>query len=594
MLGGSDVASRMPHSRRCLFFQPNMTASAHSVQLSEHLQRASKLRRQGQLAQARAVYERILDTDPGQGEALHQLGIIVGRTGDFAKAAELIGRAIDIDPTNAAACSDRGVALKALRQWDAALASYDRAIALQPSHAEAHNNRGNVLRELGRWEAALASYDRAIALAPRYPEAHNNRGVLLNDLHQWAAALASYDQAIAERPDYANAHCNRGVALERIGRLDEALASYNQAIRLDGNFVQALANRGNVQRDLRQLDAALASCERAIALRPDHAEAHQNKAIALLLLGDLQNGWREYEWRWKNERSPLMQDKRSYPQPRWLGRPSLSGRTILLQSEQGLGDTLQFSRYATMAAHLGARVVLEAPQPLVSLLRNLEGSPQVVARGAALPPFDCWAPLMSLPLAFDTTLANVPAAVPYLRSGAEKSSHWKKKLGEKTRPRIGLVWSGGFRPGQPELWSLDRRRNIPLASLAALKRADVEFYSLQKGQPAEAELEELVAANWDGPSLQDFTHELHDFEDTAALIQELDLIISVDTSTAHLAGALGKPVWILNRFDSCWRWLLDRADSPWYPTARLYRQESAGHWDGVVQRVREDLARLFS
>ena len=197
--------------------------------------------------------------------------------------------------------------------------------------------------------------------------------------------------------------------------------------------------------------------------------------------------------------------------------------------------------------------------------------------------------MLSLPLAFGTTLETIPANIPYLKANAEKSLFWQEKLGEKTKPRVGLVWSGGFRPNQPEVWSVNRRRNIPLAKLAALKNSDIEFYSLQKGQPAESELAELMRDNWDGPPIIDFTNLLNDFSDTAALVKNLDLVIAVDTSIAHLAGALGKPVWMLNRFDTCWRWLLDRTDSPWYPTARLYRQEKAGDWDTVVQRVKTDL-----
>jgi hypothetical protein len=228
----------------------------------------------------------------------------------------------------------------------------------------------------------------------------------------------------------------------------------------------------------------------------------------------------------------------------------------------------------------------------MNLLSSFSSVAQLAEKGSPLPPFDYQCPLMSLPLAFKTSLSNIPANVPYLKSNLEKSLFWKEKLGEKIKLRVGLVWSGGFRPNQPELWSVNKRRNIPLAKLTVLKNLDIDFYSLQKGQPAESELAELIRDNWDGPHIVDFTSLLHDFSDTAALIENLDLIISVDTSTAHLAGALGQPVWILNRFDTDWRWLLDRSDSPWYPTVKLYRQEKAGDWDDVVQRVKADLICL--
>jgi hypothetical protein len=214
---------------------------------------------------------------------------------------------------------------------------------------------------------------------------------------------------------------------------------------------------------------------------------------------------------------------------------------------------------------------------------------QLIEAGSMLPPFDYQCPLMSLPLAFKTTLSNIPATIPYLKNNSEKLLFWKEKLGEKSKLRVGLVWSGGFRPNQPEVWSVNERRNIPLAKFAVLKQPDIEFYSLQKGQPAESELAELIRDNRDGPHIVDYTNLLNDFSDTAALVENLDLVISVDTSTAHLAGAMGKPVWILNRFDTDWRWLLDRSDSPWYPTVNLYRQEKAGDWDYVVQRVKMDL-----
>jgi len=317
--------------------------------------------------------------------------------------------------------------------------------------------------------------------------------------------------------------------------------------------------------------------------------AYMNRAYAALLAGDFANGWVDHEWRWKAR--PQMLDPRFPDRTQWLGRESLLGKRIILRSEQGHGDTLQFSRYAKQVADLGATVIFEVQSELAALLANLEGVSQLVLRGEPLPAFDFHCPLMSLPLAFRTSLATIPAQVPYLVADPLKTRLWKDKLGPRTKPRVGLVWSGGFRPDQPELWPVNNRRNVPLAKLAALRNADIAFYSLQKGQPAESELTELKAAGWQGPELIDFTAALRDFSDTAALIENLDLVISVDTATAHLAAALAKPVWIMNRFDTCWRWLLDRDDSPWYPTVRLYRQQRAGDWDDVVERMRGYLLR---
>jgi tetratricopeptide (TPR) repeat protein len=524
--------------------------------------------------------------------ALHSQGLIEGRKGNWVRAAELLGQAVAANPNDVAALCDRGVALKQLQQWDAALASYEGAIARDPMHPEAHSNRGNVLRELKRWDAALASYDRALALRPTYAEAWYNRGVLLQDLHRLHDAVASYDRAIAVRPEYARAHCNRGVALENLHQFEAALSSYDRAIALDAGYTQAHANRGNVLRALNQLEASIAGCDAAIARDPGHALAYLNRGLARLLAGDLERGWPDFEWRWRVPGSPLMKDTRVLAQPLWLGQQSLAGRSILLHAEQGLGDTIQFCRYVEKVAALGAQVILEVPPPLERLLTGLAGVDRLILRGGALPDFDYHSPLMSLPLAFKTTLADIPAAVPYIHADPQKSRDWRQRLGEPRGLRVGLVWSGGFRPEQPEVWPVNDRRNIALAALAPLQNPRIEFFSLQKGRPAEAELASLITQNWPGPVLRDFTAELDDFSDTAALMMNMDLIISVDTSSAHLAGALGRPVWILNRFDTCWRWLLDRSDSPWYPTARLYRQRTAGDWEEVVQRVAADLVEL--
>jgi hypothetical protein len=271
----------------------------------------------------------------------------------------------------------------------------------------------------------------------------------------------------------------------------------------------------------------------------------------------------------------------------------LAGRTLFLYGEQGLGDIIQFCRYVRLVANLGARVILEAPPALYSLFGTLEGVVDVVREGDTPRTFDFHSSLLSLPASFKTTMETIPCEVPYLRIDGAKSEFWKATLGVKSKPRVGLVWSGGARFQLPESLVVPARRNIPLAKFQSFKNAEVEWFTLQKGQPAESELADLVRQQWDGPSLIDYTHLIRDFSDTAALIGQLDLVISVDTSTAHLTGALGKPVWILNRYDTCWRWMLERADSPWYPTARLYRQEAMGNWDGVIQRVLGDLKRLI-
>jgi len=593
--------------------------------VAARLQQAVALQQRGELARAQALYEEILAIDPRHFDALHMVGVITAMSGKPREALAWMDRAIAVDSRNAVAFNNRGLArqelgefdaalddheralaldvrygeghfahgnaLKGLRRWEEALASYRRAIAIRADHAPAYCNCGVVLMEMRRWEAALACFDRALMIKPDFAEAYNNRGNALCDRKNWPAALESFERALALNPAYAAAHCNRAFVLYEMMRWEDAVASCDRAIALEPDHAEAYTNRGGVLRSLQRLDAAVASFDRAIALKPDLVTAHVNRSMALLLAGDFERGWLGYEWRWRGDGGWCTSDRRNFSQPLWLGETSLAGKTLLIYAEQGLGDTIQFCRYAKTLAALGARVILEVPQTLLSLLSSLEGVAQLVLRGAPLPEFDCYCPLLSLPLACGTTLPSIPAQTPYLRSGIERGRYWRDKLGLRDKPRVGIAWSGGFRPNQPELWAANERRNIPLMALAPLKHPGIEFYSLQKGQPAQSMLAELIERRWDGPALQDFTGELHDFADTAALIEQLDLVISVDTSIAHLAGALGKPVWILNRFDTCWRWMLERSDCPWYPTACIYRQLRPGEWDAVVDSVRQELDR---
>src|SRR5580704_16959721 len=549
------------------------------------------LHQQDKLADAARIYGEILQQQPNHFDALHLLGVIAAQNKKTELAVELITKAIRLNATVAAAHSNLGIALLHLKRPAEALASYDTAIALKPDFAEAHYNRGIALRDLKRPGDALTSYETAIALKSDDAEARYNRGNALRDLKRPEEALASYDTAIALRPDHADAFNNRGAALLDLMRPAEALASCDNAIGLKPDHADAHNNRGNALRELQRPEAALASHDKAIALKPDFAEAHWNQSLGLLLMGRFEPGWRQFEWR-KRLKAPL--GLRCYPQPLWRGDEDIAGKTLFIYWEQGLGDTIQFCRYAKIAAARGAKVVLSVQQSLIELLRQLGPTIRIVGPDAVPADFDYHCPLLSLPLALGTTLSNIPATIPYLKSNVEKSLFWKEQLGEKNKPRVGLVWSGGFRPDQTESWNFNSRRDIPLAKLAVLKNPNIAFYSLQKGEPAESELAGLMRDRWDGPRIIDFTSRLHDFSDTAALVDNLDLVISVDTSTAHLAGALGKPVWLLNRFDTCWRWLLQRADSPWYPTVKLYRQEKAGHWDDVVERIKMDLTRFQS
>jgi tetratricopeptide (TPR) repeat protein len=550
---------------------------------------------------------------------LTNLGTIALRQGNLEVGVRILGKSLQIDPNQALTYYNCGIALQELKHLEDAVTCYDCALALNPHHVEAHTNRGNTLQSLKRFEEAIASFDQAIAINPYFAPAYSNRGLALQDLNRFAEALASFEQALALNPHYAEAYSNRGNALKGLNRLDEAIASYEQAILLKPDLAEAYSNRGLAYQELNRLEEALASYDQAIALNvnyaeanfnrantlhklnrpqetaagfdraiaanPNFAEAYLNKAFLKLLNGKYAEGWPLFEWRWK-----IFASAKKYTQPLWLGQTIPPNKTLFIYAEQGLGDVIQFCRYIPLVEKLGWKVILEVPAPLMNTMATLQGKFSLVEQGQ-IPTFDFdyHCPLMSLPLAFKTCLETIPAQIPYLQANREKSQFWRTKLGSKSKLRVGLVWQGGYRPEQPKTWAVNESRNIKLSLFATFKGLEVDFYSLQKGATAEAELKQLQSIPWDGPFIHDLTECLHDFSDTAALIDNLDLIISVDTSTAHLAAAMGKDVWLLNRFDTCWRWLLGREDSPWYPTIRLFRQTEMGNWQTVVENVRQKL-----
>ncbi|MBO0736770.1 MAG: tetratricopeptide repeat protein [Alphaproteobacteria bacterium] len=524
--------------------------------------------------------------DPGNAEAHNSLGIALRALGRLAEAEASYREAVQLRPNYPEAHSNLGNALRALGRPGEAEASYREALRLRPNYPEAYYNLGAALIDLGRLVEAEASYREALRLSPNYPEAHSNLGHALCDLGRPAEAEASCREALRLRPNNPQAHNNLGVALNDLSRAAEAEASYREALRLRPNYPEVHSNLGSALYALGRLTEAEASFREALRLRPNYPEAHDNLGHALLLAGRFEEGWKEYEWRWKTK--TLSSSARDFSAPLWRGE-AIADRTILLHAEQGLGDTLQFCRYAPLIGR-GAGIILEVQAPLVRLLSRLPGVMKIGARGESLPPFDLHCPLMSLPLAFRTTLDTIPAATPYLSADPSLAANWRERLVGLDGPRIGLVWAGQARSNFPAAAAVDRRRSIALKALAPLAEVSgVSFVSLQKDGPA------AQAANPPpGMVLHDFTGKLHDFEDTAALIVNLDLVISVDTSVAHLAGALGKPVWLLNRFDTCWRWLLNRDDSPWYPTLRQFRQPRPGDWNSAVCAARDALHRLMA
>ncbi|MEZ5563498.1 MAG: tetratricopeptide repeat-containing glycosyltransferase family protein [Gammaproteobacteria bacterium] len=538
--------------------------------------RGNELYRLGRMAEALASLEAALGLQPRHPGALLSIGATLHQLGRFDAALQSFDRLLSVQPKSIDALYNRGTTLLALQRWSEALLSYDRVLALRSGHADAWVNRGLALQNLHRQEEALASFDQALKRQPRHVEAHNNRGTALQNLNRHSEALASFDQAIALRPNYADALNNRGNALDALDRPLEALESIDRALRLRPDFAMAWNNRGVVLRNLNRLDEALQSTERAMALQPQYPDAHWNRSLILLMRGDFRAGWAEYEWRLS---VPSLGNRpRPYAQPRWRGGEDLTGKTILVYAEQGLGDTLQFCRYTSLLADRGARVVLEVQRSLRTLLAGLAGVDELLCPGDELPPFDLYSPLLSLPLAFATDLESIPAPRSYLAADPLRVEVWRSRLhtqcADTSARRIGLVWAGN-----PSL-TQDRHRSIPLASLLLLAAPGLQLCSLQKDlRPGDRE---LLAAH---PEIPHFGDELNDFADTAALIESLDLVISVDTAVAHLAGALGKPVWILQRYSPDFRWLLGRDDSPWYPSARLFRQPQRGDWDSVIAEL---------
>ncbi|OAJ60834.1 sulfotransferase [Paraburkholderia ginsengiterrae] len=566
-----------------------MSKAANLPQQLDHmLRQAVALQQNGAFTEAEELYREILELRPRHFDALQLLGALALQAGRLQEGVELLSKALAINAKQAPIHSNLAYALNALQRFDEALASADRALALQSGFPDALNNRGNALAGLSRPLDALGSFDRAIALMPDFASAWNNRACVLRDLGRPADALASCDHALALQPNYPDAWSNRGNALSDLNRPDDAERSYRRALELAPAFADAWNNLGLTQIDLNQHAQALSSYERALAVNPTAAETHWNESLCLLQMGQLEAGWRKYEWRW--ERSRIKSGRRNFAEPLWRGDFSIEGKTILLHAEQGLGDTLQFCRYAALVSTLGAKVVLEVPSELMRLTATLEGVDQLIEAGQPLPPFDCHCPLLSLPLAFKTRLDTIPSATPYLFADAEAAHRWHERIHAQAdgQLKVGLVWAGGNRPHVAELRKNDARRSMTFERFAPLLDVpDVQFFSLQKGPAAQ----QLADSEWRARVI-DYTEELGDFADTAALVVNLDLVISVDTSTAHLAGALDKPVWILNRFDTCWRWLLERTDTPWYPCARLFRQPALGDWDSVMQAARGALDAL--
>jgi tetratricopeptide (TPR) repeat protein len=516
-----------------------MSKRKHAIEA--HFQNGLRLHRAGRLPEAEQIYRQVLGASPAHADSLHMLGVIATQCGQPQAALSCIDQAIAMKPTAALFHVNRAAALLALRQPDDALAACQQALRIKPNLAEAHQEMGHALSDLGRPDEAIAAYRLALRHQPGLRDGRNSLALALRESNRLEEAADVLEAAVQSDPEDQLLAGNLAGILKDLGRLDDAERRYRDIIRK----------------------------------HPDDAAAQYNLGVSLLTAGNFREGWKQWEWRLRAEPTIL----RRFPQPHWDGS-DLHGRTLLVYAEQGIGDMLQFSRFVPLAGRNGRLVAVVHP-PIRRLLAGLPGVSSVVALGDTLPQFDLQCPMMSLPLLLGVaTEQDIPHDIPYLYADPELESRWRERVAELPGLRVGLVWAGN-----PERVRMDRRRSITPERLAPLAAVPgVTLVSLQKGMPT------APTAQW----LRDWTSELDDFADTAALVRTLDLVIGVDTAVVHLAGALGKPVWLLNRFDTCWRWLRDRDDSPWYPTLRQFRQRVPGDWDSVMQEVKRALTEVAS
>ncbi|HMH65626.1 MAG TPA: tetratricopeptide repeat protein, partial [Rhizomicrobium sp.] len=517
---------------------------------------------QGRNEEAAALIGAAVKANPRSADALTNHGNILNMLGRHAEALASFDKALalQVDPTT---LNNKGSVLHKIGRLDEALDCYQQAIALQPGYAEACFNCANTLFDMGRFADAIAQYDKAIEIAPHYADAVNKRGVSLHELSCFEEAVAGFDQALAIRPDDAQILSNRSVSLWSSGKFTAALESADLALAVNPRLAPTWSHRGNVLRALDRPQDALDSYDRAIALDHDYAEAHLNKSYCLLLAGRWREGWPLFEWR---KRLPVPIAARTFAQPLWTGTEDLKGKTLFVYAEQGLGDTIQFFRYCDVARERGAQVILAAQNGLVRLLRTADPRITVIDLDAVPPHFDTHTPLMSFPLCFNTTVEIIPEAGPYLKAEPAKLQEWAGTIG-KSGFRIGIAWRGDDRGAR-------RGRSFPLESFEKLARLPgVRLISLQK-DATEHELQ-AVAPGMD-LEVHPFDNGPDAFTDTAAIMQHLDLVITADTSIAHLAGALGVRTWIALKHLPDWRWLTRRTDSPWYSSVTLYRQPVEG------------------
>lgn len=512
------------------------TTASMSTLRADLLSTASHFREKGQYSQAQSIYKQILTSNPVDVDALFGFGLLA----------------------------------KKLKQTDVAITIFEKIIYLDNTNYLAFLQRGLMHSQNNNYDKAISDFDSAIAIEPNFFEALSSRGIALSKQSKFDAALVDFCVAVKLRSDSADAYYNRALAYTNLKKFELAVADYTKAITHNPNHFQALNNRGMALRELRRFDEAIEDFGNCVDLKPDFADGYWNKALTHLMIGDYKIGWKLYEYRWSSKN--FTSKKRDFDKPLWVGTQSLSGKTILLHSEQGLGDSLQFCRYIKNFTKLKCRVLLEIESPLLGIMENLLPVAQIFKKDSSLPTFDFHCPLMSLPLAFNTTVETIPFSSSYLAADRDRIRWWQEHLGKKTPPRIGLVWRGN--PEHPK----DQRRSIELASIVNKLTPDFDWYSLQLEISDEEKY--LIEQN---THLTHFGPLIGDFAETAALCKVLDAVVCVDTSIAHLCGAIGLPVHLLLGFNADFRWHAEGERTPWYMTTRIYRQETDGCWQRPLQ-----------
>jgi tetratricopeptide (TPR) repeat protein len=501
-------------------------------------------------------------------ESLYSQAFILRNQGQSQKAYLLCEQVLKIAPKQPETLGLMGIMLaEANRPFDA-LSFFEKSLQSKKDPST-YNNRGNLYQTLKQYELALEDYETALKINKNFTDAYFNQGNCYKDLNQPAKAIDCYHKAVLSNPKYYTAYTNMGLCYQNLQEFNQALECFNKAIEIEPTYFGAYNNKGFCLHVLMRLDESIEAFKKATELNPDNNDAKFNIGFVYLLKGDLENGWAGHERRWFNKYKPS-----NLPRL-WQGE-DLKNKTIYIYHEQGLGDTLQFIRYVQQLKECGSKVIAAVKPEIAELFRNNPYIDEVKTDPKDIPEYDYQCPMMSLPAMFKTRVNNIPYA-PYIQADPEKVSHFRQKMGNSSKLRIGVVWSGGYRADQPEIWAVNERRNIPIEKLAQIYTPDVEFYNLQFG-----------AKEYPFPMV-DLMGDVKDFSDTAAIIQNLDCIITVDTSTAHLAGAMGKEVWLMNRFDTCWRWLENTDRTDWYPSFKIYRQKEFMNWDNVVADIKRDL-----